>query len=152
LRKDLLSYDYGLRIFYGYTDMNNYGLRKNNLIYPELSYKIIGTLFNVWNGVGSNHKESFYQKAAVRDFKEAGLSFKQQLPAKIIYKDEFVGVYYFDFLVEDKIVLELKVRDYFSKKDITQAFSYLKAKKLKLGIIAHFTKTGVRIKRVVNVN
>lgn len=132
--------------------MNKFGLKRDDLIYPELTYIIIGILFDVWNAVGSNHKESFYQKAVARDFQETGLKFKQQLAVKIKYKGEIIGLYYFDFLIEDKVVLELKVRDYFSRKDISQLYSYLKAKNLKLGLVAHFAKTGVKIKRVVNIN
>ena len=48
-------------------------------------------------------------------------------------------------------ILEIKVKNYFSKSDISQLYSYLKAKGLQLGIIAHFTKTGVKFKRVVNI-
>ena len=79
------------------------------------------------------------------------LNFDKELPAKVRYKDKFIGIYYFDFLIENKIVLELKVRNYFSRKDINQLFSYLKSKDMKLGIIAHFTKSGVKFKRVVNI-
>ena len=61
-----------------------------------------------------------------------------------------MGIYYFDFLIDNKIILELKVRNYFSNKDISQLYSYLKAKDIKLGLIAHFTRSGVKFKRVVN--
>lgn len=131
--------------------MNRVKVRKDDVIYPELSYKIIGILFEVWNTIGSNHKEKFYQKAAASDFAGAGLSFKEQLPAKISYKDKIVGIYYFDFLIDDKIILEIKSRDYFSKQDVDQLYAYLKAKNLKLGLLVHFTKSGVKVKRVVNI-
>jgi len=136
---------------YEYTKIQTTKVRRKDLIYPELSYKIMGILFRVWTNVGSNHKENFYQKAVAQDFKEDDLPFEEQLPVKINYKNKPIGIYYFDFLIDDKIVLEIKVRDYFSKKDITQLYSYLKAKNLKLGIIAHFTKTGVKFKRVANI-
>ncbi len=131
--------------------MNQVKLRKEDVVYPELSYKIIGILFEVWNTLGSNHKEKFYQKAAADDFSRAGLKSEEQLPVKISYKGKVVGKYYFDFLIEDKIILEIKVRDYFSKRDVTQLYSYLKAKDLKLGLIIHFTKSGVKVKRIVNI-
>lgn len=132
--------------------MNRFAAKiKDDFIYADLTYKIIGALFEVFNTVGPNHKEIFYQKAVAREFQEVKIFFKEQLPAKITYKGKIIGIYYFDFLIEDKIILELKSRDYFSKKDIDQAFAYLKAKNLKLGIIAHFTKRGVKIKRVVNI-
>lgn len=127
-------------------------LLRSDLIYPELCYQIIGILFDVGIEVGFGHRENFYQKAVAEGLKQGGLIFQEQAPTKLYYKDKVVGVYYFDFLIENKIILEIKVRNYFSKKDIDQLYSYLKAKKLKLGIISHFTKDGVRFKRVVNLD
>ena len=125
---------------------------KTEVIYPELSYKIIGILFTVWNIVGYGHKENFYQKSIVKELESANVLFKEQLKVKMVYKGKEIGIYFLDFLIDDKIVLEIKKREYFSKQDIDQLFSYLKATKLKLGIIAHFTKTGVKFKRVLNIN
>lgn len=121
------------------------------LAHPQLSYKILGLSFDVSSSLGHGHKESFYQRALALALKEAGIEFKEQVPAKIHYKGKFIGIYYFDFLVEDKVVVELKVRNYFTKKDIEQLYSYLRAKKLNLGIILHFTKSGVKHKRVLNL-
>jgi len=132
--------------------MNQRKLERKDLIYPELSYQVIGILFEVWTKIGFGHKEEFYQRAAASAFRMAGLEFKEQLPVKIYYKGELVGMYYFDFLIENKVVLEIKVRNYFSRNDIEQLYSYLKAKNLKLGLIVHFMRTGVKFKRVVNLN
>lgn len=131
--------------------MNKVELKRKDLIYPELSYQIIGILFDVWTKMGWGHKEGFYQKAAASAFKNVGLEFKAQLPVKVYYEKEPVGIYYFDFLIENKVVIELKVRNYFSKEDIEQLYSYLKAKGFKLGLIVHFTRTGVKFKRVINL-
>ena len=90
----------------------------NKLIYSDLSYKILGMLFEAWNDIGFGHKESFYQKAVAINLENASLKFEEQLPVNIKYKGKKIGIYYFDYLIEDKIVLELKVRNYFSKKDI----------------------------------
>ena len=126
-------------------------LKRQDLICPDLSYKVIGSLFSVWTGLGGCHRENFYQKAIAKEFENRGIEYKKELPAKISYKKEIVGIYYFDFLIENKIVLETKVRDYFSKKDMDQLYGYLRATNHKLGIIAHFTKSGVKCKRVVNL-
>ncbi len=126
-------------------------VKRNDLVYPELSYKILGVLFDVWTEIGEGHKEAFYQKAVAEGLRIKDLEYKEQLPAKVLYKDKPIGIYYFDFLVEDKIVLELKVREFFSKKDIVQVYAYLKSKNLKLGLLVHFTKNGVKFKRVVNI-
>ena len=126
--------------------------KRKDLIYPELCYQIIGILFAVWTEMGFGHKEKIYQNSIEHAFTESNIKFRRELPAKIQFKGKDVGVYYFDFLVEEKVVLEVKVRNFFSKKDIVQIYSYLKAVKLKLGIIAHFTRTGVKFKRIVNLN
>ncbi|TSC75343.1 MAG: hypothetical protein G01um101430_438 [Parcubacteria group bacterium Gr01-1014_30] len=57
-----------------------------------------------------------------------------------------------DFVIDNKIVLELKKGERFSKKHIEQVYAYLKAANLELGIIAYFTKQGVRFKRIVNIS
>jgi len=126
-------------------------LRRHDLVYPELCYTIVGVLFEASNGVGPGHRESFYQKAVARELTRAGLSYSEQEPVRFRNKMESVGLYYLDFLIEKKVVVEVKVRNYFSKRDIEQLYSYLKATGLQLGIIAHFTKTGVKFKRVVNI-
>ncbi len=126
------------------------GLQKSDLVYPDLCYKIVGSLFKVWTDLGPGHKEKLYQKALAEEFKKVGLEFRKELPVKLVYAGKPIGIYYFDFLVEEKVVLELKVRNYFSSKDIKQVFSYLKSQNLRLGIIAHFMRSGVKFKRIVN--
>lgn len=132
--------------------MNSRELRRNDLIHPELCYKIVGALFNVDNDLGPGHKEKYYQKAVAVELNNVGLSFQEQLYAPLIYKDKNVGKYYFDFLVEGIIVLEIKAGEKFLRRNIAQVTSYLKAKNLKLGIIANFTKEGVKYRRIVNLN
>ena len=126
-------------------------LERNDLVYPELCYQIMGILFDVWKEIGYGHKERMYQQGVATGLRKANLSIQEQLPTKVIYKGNPIGIYYFDFLVESKIVLELKVRAYFSKKDIDQLYGYLKTNDLKLGILALFTRTGVKCKRIVNI-
>ena len=134
-----------------YEKMKPQILKRKDLIYPELSYQIVGVLFDVWNEVGFGHKEKFYQNAVSIGLKNIKLNFGEQVPMKVYYKNKKIGLYYFDFFIENKIILEIKVRNYFSKKDIEQAYSYLKSNNLKLCIIAHFTRTGVKYKRILNL-
>lgn len=122
------------------------------IVYPELCYKIVGILFEVARELGPGHKEKYYENAIALAFREQEISFEQQLYTPLFFKDQAVGKYFFDFLVEKKIVLEIKRGDiYSSKKHIEQVVSYLKARDLKLGIIAQFTSNGVKYKRIVNV-
>jgi len=124
---------------------------KRNLIYANECYRIMGLIFEVYNDIGFGHKESFYQKALAETFKENNIEFKEQLKAKLKYKGKDLGIYILDFLVFDKIILELKQKDFFSIKDILQLSRYLKTTRLKLGILIHFTSKGVRYKRILNI-
>lgn len=132
--------------------MVNAVLNKQTLIYPELSYKIVGILYETYNELGYGYKEIYYQRALANNFRTRNLLFKEQVPAKIKLKNGIIGKIYLDFLIEDKIVLEIKKTDRFSRQEIAQVHGYLKATGLKLGVIAHFTRDGIKFKRILNIN
>lgn len=125
-------------------------LSKTDLIYPELSYRIVGVLFEVFNNLGAGHREKHYQRAVAAELKKSGLKYQEQVVAPIHYKGDKLGAYLLDFLIDDKIILELKKDQGVSRKSIEQVIAYLKAFKLKLAIIANFTINGVRFRRVLN--
>ena len=83
-------------------------IRNEDLLYPELSYKIIGILFDVYNKMGYGYQEKYYQKAISAKLRENNLNFKEQYQVEIIFNDNKIGKYFLDFLIEDKIILEIK--------------------------------------------
>jgi GxxExxY protein len=123
----------------------------DKVVYKELSYEIIGAIFEVFRECGYGYKEKYYEEAIAKEFADRKIKFKRQIPYKLKYKGEIIGNYRFDFLVEEKIIVELKRGDYFSKNNITQTSQYLKATKLKLGILVNITSNGVKFKRILNV-
>lgn len=125
-------------------------IQRQDLIYPELSYKLVGLAYNVFNELGHGHLEKIYQKAYAKELKDSGIKFSEQVPYKVIYKEEVIGNNYLDFLIEDKIIIELKRSDFQSKKYIDQISNYIKVSELQLAILINFTTNGVRIKRIVN--
>ena len=125
---------------------------KSDLLYPELSYQVVGILFDIFTELGYGYRENQYQKAVEMALKSIKLGYEKELPVKISYKGEFVTTVCLDFLIDSKIVLELKQGNRFNKKDIEQVYNYLKVTKLKLGILARFTKSGVKFMRVVNID
>lgn len=127
-------------------------VKKSQVIYPELSYKIVGVLFDVYNSLGYGYQEKYYYRAIAIAFRKAGLSFKEQIPIPLKYKDENIGRYYLDFLIEGKVVLEIKKGDFYPKQNFQQVLGYLKATGSKLGILASFTSRGITFKRVVNLH
>lgn len=124
---------------------------KNKVIYAELSYRIVGILYDVYNEIGYGHKEKYYQNAISYVFKEANIKFQEQVYIPLNYKDKKIGKYYLYFLIDDKIILEIKVGSLFKRQNLDQVISYLKAQKLKLGIIANFTREGVKFRRILNI-
>ncbi|MFA5777815.1 MAG: GxxExxY protein, partial [Parcubacteria group bacterium] len=78
------------------------------LIYPELSYKIVAALYEVQKNLGGGYQEKYYQKALAKEFNIKKIKYTGQLPIELRYKDESLGRYFLDFLIEDKIVLEIK--------------------------------------------
>jgi GxxExxY protein len=122
---------------------------------PELNRitnAIIGSAIAVHRVLGPGHLESAYEKAMAIEFNHRGIRFQQQVPVNLIYRGEVVGEGRLDFLVEDKVVLDLKsvqkVADVFK----AQMISYLKMTKLKLGIILNFDVALLRhgISRIAN--
>ena len=132
--------------------LNKKELKRNDLLYPELSYQIIGILFEVYNKMGYGYQEKYYQKAISDKLKEINLPFREQFVVEIIFNGNEIGKYFSDFIIENKIILEIKRMDKFLKRDMEQAYAYLKATNLKLGILANFTKRGLQFKRIVNLN
>ena len=82
---------------------------------------------------------------------KAGFKFTEQLYAPVMFGGKVVGKNYFDFLIEEKIVLEIKKGDYFVKSHIEQTYKYLVSKNLKLGLLIYFAPRTVHLKRVVNL-
>lgn len=124
----------------------------SKLVYKDLSYKVVGALYEVYNSIGSGYQEKYYQKALVKEFDEKGIKFREQVPIRLKYKEENLGIYYLDFLIEDKIILEIKNSSKFYPRDIKQVLGYLKSKNLKLGILACFGKNGLIYKRILKGN
>lgn len=127
-------------------------VNRADLIHPELSYLIVGCLYEVWNELGPGHSERTYQKATAAMFKNKNLRFVEQLPAPVYFKEQLLNKRFLDFLVDDKIVVELKKNESFSIGNIRQIHDYLIRTKLSLGILVNFTYKGVKTKRVININ
>lgn len=126
-------------------------LKRKDLVYPELSYKIIGCAFEVYNELGFGHAEKIYQKALAVAFRKKELLFEEQVYTPLKFQDEIVGKMFFDFLVEGKIIVELKKNNFFSKQNVDQVNQYLASRNLQLALLINFTPAGVNYKRFVNV-
>lgn len=125
--------------------------KPNKIIYPELSFKIVGCLFDVFKELGFGHREKFYQQALKQEFIARKLKYKEQVVVDLNYKGTKIGKNLLDFLIEDKVVLEIKANSCYHKKDFEQIKDYLKLSGLQLGILANFTPNGVKQFRILNI-
>jgi GxxExxY protein len=122
-----------------------------NIIYRDLSYKIIGIAYNIFNELGPGHKEKYYQNAFALAFKNQNIKFKREAYAPLNFNNKTIGKYFLDFEIEEKIILEIKRGERISRRDIEQLYAYLKRKNLKLGLLIRFTERGAIAKRIVNL-
>lgn len=126
-------------------------VKRQDLLYPVESYKIIGSAFDVYNQLGPGHLEKYYQKALAESFLKNKISFTEQSSFPIKYNDKIIGRKFFDFLVENKIVVEIKKGTKFSKTNIDQVLEYLRMQNLRLAILINFGNEGVMFKRIINI-
>ncbi|MDP2790013.1 MAG: GxxExxY protein [bacterium] len=126
-------------------------IRRKDLVHADLSYRVVGILFEVFNELGYGHLERVYQRAIAELMRKLDLHFQEQVRYTIQLKNRPIASYVLDFLIEGKVVLELKRGARYMRKDIEQVYAYLRASDLQLGILATFTSQGVAYKRIVNI-
>ena len=122
----------------------------DKVIYPELSYKVVGILFDVYNELGNRYQEKYYQRAVELRLKKENISYSREIPVSLKFEGESIGKYFLDFLIEDKLVLELKVKPRLAKVDYKQVRAYLHSCDLKLGILTNFYGESLEYKRILN--
>lgn len=127
-------------------------IHRKDLYEPELSFCIVGALYTVFNRLGYGHRESVYQKALAEELRSRRLRFTEQKYCPVTYESKPIHKYYLDFLIEEKIILEIKKGKQMLKTHIDQVLYYLRASGLRLGIIAVFTTQGVNVRRIINFN
>ena len=120
-----------------------------NIIHKDLSYKIIELALEVHNELGCGFLEKVYENALMILFEREGIPAKQQAPADVYFQSKVVGQYFADILVDDKMILELKVVEVISNIHKAQVLNYLRATGMKLGLILNFAKPRFEYKRLV---
>lgn len=110
----------------------------------EISYKIRGSIFKVYNELGAGLFESVYEKALVYQLKKDGLEVKSQVSLPVYYDNQLLDIgFILDVLVEDKVIIEIKSVEEFSKMHHKQIQNYLKLTNLRLGILVNFNTDAI---------
>lgn len=119
--------------------------------YPEseLTGKIIGCAMEVHRILGNGFQEVIYQRALAIEMVNNNISFSREHEMDILYKGERIGQRRVDFFVEGKIMVELKAVIQLEDVHLAQAFNYLEAYGLDIGLLINFGSTSLQFKRVM---
>ena len=122
------------------------------LLYADITDKILGCFYKVYNQLGYGFLEKVYENALMIEFKKMKLLSIQQAGIKVYYEQLEVGNYFADILVENKIIVEIKAgKSEIIKEYEMQVSNYLKATNYEVGLILHFGEKPT-FKRVVFSN
>lgn len=127
--------------------------RENKILYKDLSYKIQGLAFDIRNDLGSGHKEAIYQKALANELSRADIPFEREFAIKIYSKKgDFLGLYRPDFVIDDKIIIELKASSVVTKQEKVRIYDYLRNSEYELAYLINFASPKLYIKRYLFTN
>lgn len=121
------------------------------LKYKDITEKILGASFEVHKFLGNGFQEVIYQRALAWEFKQAGLMFAREIEQEIFYKNlrSPIGTRRADFVVENKVLVEIKAVIQMEDVHLAQALNYLKAYKLEVGLLINFGSKSLTFKRLV---
>ncbi len=108
------------------------------MLHEEITSEIIAAFYVVYNRLGYGFLEKVYENALIFELRKRGFIVKQQVPIQVYYEGQIVGEYFADLLVQDKVILELKVVEQIIKAHEAQIVNYLKATNLEVGLVLNF--------------
>ena len=121
------------------------------ILHKELSESILKVFYDVYNELGYGFLEKVYQNAMYLELKSQGFKVEPQKQIKVYYKNELVGDFFADLLINDLIILELKACDSLVKSHYVQTLNYLKATNIEIGLLLNFGEKP-EIKRLIFTN
>ena len=121
------------------------------LIYRDITERVIGAAFEVHKFLGNGFQEVIYQRALAWEFAKAGLTFAREIEQDIFYKElpEPIGTRRADFVVEGKVLVELKAIIELEDVHLAQILNYLKVYKLEVGLLVNFGSKSLTFKRLI---
>ena len=124
------------------------------LLHKDLSYQIQGAVMDVRVSFGSGHKELVYQRALEEELKLRNINFTREKSIKVISPKtgKVLGIYRPDFVVDDKVILEVKAVDALPSHLVNQLYDYLRNSDYELGYMVNFSSPKLYIKRFIFTN
>ena len=123
---------------------------RGNLKYSELTEKVIGVFFDVYNELGFGFLESTYSTAMMLALQECGLEVARQVAIPVWFRGKKIGPYFGDLLVEQKVLLELKAGRCLEPAHEAQLLHYLRATEIEIGLLLNFGRSSLEYKRFID--
>lgn len=119
--------------------------------YSDITHKIIGCAMQVHSFLGNGFQEVIYQRALALELRNVGLEFQREVEQEIFYRDfpKKIGTRRADFIVEGKVLVELKAINKLEEVHKAQILNYLKAYRFEVGLLINFGGTSLNFKRFV---
>lgn len=118
------------------------------VIQDELTYKLIGCAMNVHSTLGNGFQEKIYQRCLAIELKDAGIDFVREVEQSIFYKDFNVGTRRADFVIDSKVVIEIKAVIRLEDAHLAQTKNYLVAYNFDIGLLINFGARSLEYKRI----
>ena len=115
--------------------------------HKDITHKIIGAAYNVYNSLGFGFLESVYKKSMIIELQKVNLSIEEEKPLKVYYEGNVVGEFFVDLFVENEVVVELKSIKSILKEHEVQLVNYLNGLEKEIGLLINFGPSGVEVKR-----
>ncbi|HUX36010.1 MAG TPA: translation elongation factor 4 [Candidatus Paceibacterota bacterium] len=125
---------------------------ESNLLFENITYEIRGAAFEVRKKLGLGHKESVYHNALIEEFGKRNLCFESEKNIGIFYEGKKVGSYQPDFVIDGKVIVELKALPEIGHPQTEQLWNYLKGSEYRLALLVNFGSKDLEIKRIVYDN
>ena len=121
------------------------------MIENEISYKVRGIIFDIYNNLGPGLYESVYEEVLAFELSKVNLKFSRQIPLPVIWKDLIMEHgFRADIIVENKVIIEIKSIELIANVHHKQLLTYLRISDLRLGLLVNFNSEPLFIKRIVN--
>ena len=130
-------YEKERNINYSAADLHRH-IMVNEFLYEDLTKKIINCFYKVYDELGNGFLESVYEKALMIEMKNIELKVDSQKSLDVYYKNQLVGDFKTDIIVEDRIIIEIKAVNKLTAQHEAQLINYLKATGIKIGLLVNF--------------
>ena len=125
-------------------------MSQQNYLHADITEEIIGAAMEVHKILRHGFLESVYEEALAIELNLRNVFFERQKPIDVLYKGKRAKQFFCDFVVAEKVLVELKAIENLSGIEIAQVLNYLKATNLKLGLLLNLGTTSLQYKRVIN--